>query len=399
MKLNILVINAGSSSLKYQLIDVDSKVAIAKGVCDRIGINESFLKQTNGDGEPLVIQKQLDNHTDAMELLLDTLVNKDYGVISGISEISAVGHRVVHGGEKFNKSVLIDDKVMAAIKDCSELAPLHNPSNLVGIEVCGRLMPNVPQVAVFDTAFHQTMPEYAYIYAIPYQLYKEHGIRRYGFHGTSHRYVCERYAEIVGKDVSELKLISCHLGNGSSIAAVKYGEVVDTSMGFTPVAGLPMGTRCGDIDPAILLYLMDKENMSMEEVNDCINKKSGMLGVSEVSSDFRDIDKAEENGNANAKLALDIFEYSVKKYIGSYSAVMNGVDGIIFTAGVGENNPAVREGVLAGLDYLGVNFDVDKNNETRGEEVELSTETSKVKVYVIPTNEELEIANQVLELL
>lgn len=329
--MKILVINAGSSSLKYQLIDMDTENVMAKGLCERISIDGSKLNHTPGDGDKVVIEKPMKDHADAINMVIDALVSKEHGVIADMSEITAVGHRVVHGGELFSKSVVITDEVKKAIESCNDLAPLHNPANLIGITACEKVMPGVPQVAVFDTAFHQTMPKEAYMYAIPYKYYENYKVRRYGFHGTSHRYVTQRAAAMLGKKPEELKIITCHLGNGSSITAVKNGESVDTTMGFTPLAGVPMGTRSGDIDPAILQFIMNKENIDIDKMNSILNKESGVLGVSELSSDFRDLSAAGEAGNEKAKLAEDMFIYSVKKCIGEYAVAMGGVDAIVFT--------------------------------------------------------------------
>lgn len=389
--MKILVINCGSSSLKYQLIESKDGNVLAKGLAERIGINDSLLTH-NANGEKIKIKKDMKDHKDAIKLVLDALVNSDYGVIKDMSEIDAVGHRVVHGGEYFTSSVLITDDVLKAITDCIELAPLHNPANIEGIKACKQIMPDVPMVAVFDTAFHQTMPDYAYLYPIPYEYYTKYKIRRYGFHGTSHKYVSQRAAEILNKPIESLKIITCHLGNGSSIAAVKNGKSVDTSMGFTPLEGLAMGTRSGSIDPSIISYLMEKENITAEEVVNILNKKSGVYGISGISSDFRDLeDAAFKNGNKRAQLALNVFAYRVKKTIGSYAAAMGGVDVIVFTAGIGENGPEVREFILDGLEFLGFKLDKDKNN-VRGKEAIISTADSKVYVMVVPTNEEYMIA-------
>ncbi|MDI3478278.1 MAG: acetate kinase [Thermoanaerobacterium sp.] len=389
--MKILVINCGSSSLKYQLIESKDGNVLAKGLAERIGINDSLLTH-NANGEKIKIKKDMKDHKDAIKLVLDALVNSDYGVIKDMSEIDAVGHRVVHGGEYFTSSVLINDDVLKAITDCIELAPLHNPANIEGIKACKQIMPDVPMVAVFDTAFHQTMPDYAYLYPIPYEYYTKYKIRKYGFHGTSHKYVSQRAAEILNKPIESLKIITCHLGNGSSIAAVKNGKSVDTSMGFTPLEGLAMGTRSGSIDPSIISYLMEKENITAEEVVNILNKKSGVYGISGISSDFRDLeDAAFKNGNKRAQLALNVFAYRVKKTIGSYAAAMGGVDVIVFTAGIGENGPEVREFILDGLEFLGFKLDKDKNN-VRGKEAIISTADSKVYVMVVPTNEEYMIA-------
>jgi acetate kinase len=391
--MKILVINAGSSSLKYQLIDTTENKVLAKGLCERIGINDSKLtyKPAGKDGFELV--KDMKDHTDAIKLVLDALVDKDHGVISDMSEIDAVGHRVVHGGEKFAKSVLLTDEVLETIESLNDLAPLHNPANLMGIRACRAIMPNTPMVGVFDTAFHQTMPAEAYIYALPYEAYTEHMVRRYGFHGTSHNYVTLRAIEMLGKPAEETKIITCHLGNGSSVAAIKGGKCIDTSMGLTPLEGLPMGTRTGDIDPAIVGYLMKKLGLDLKEMDTYMNKKSGMLGISGVSSDFRDLGAAAADGSKRAALALDVFAYRVKKYIGAYAAALNGVDAIVFTAGVGENDKGMRARILEGLDYLGVDVDFEYNSSCpRGEEVVISKPESRVKVFVIPTDEELMIA-------
>ncbi len=387
--MKILVINAGSSSLKYQFIDMDSMDVIAKGLCERIGI-DGRLKHTPAGKDTIVLDKDMKNHTDAIGFVIDALTDKEHGVISSMDEISAVGHRVVHGGELFSESVIIDEGVKKSIEECIELAPLHNPANLTGIIACENVIPHAKQVAVFDTAFHQTMPKEAYLYALPYEYYTQHKIRRYGFHGTSHKYVTGRAAELLGKPVEELKLITLHLGNGSSLAAVNGGKSVDTSMGFTPLAGLVMGTRSGDIDPAIVSFIAEKENLSVKEVSDILNKKSGVQGVSGVSSDFRDLDAA-AGENERAKLALDMFSYSLKKFIGQYIAVMNGVDALVFTAGIGENNVELREQIAKELSFFGLSIDTEKN-KIRGKDMDISAPDAKVKTLVIPTNEELMIA-------
>ncbi len=393
----ILVINTGSSSLKYQLIDMKNEAVLAKGLCDRIGIESSFIKHTKTGSDTIVIDIDMTNHKAAIKEVIKVLTDPKTGVISDMSEISAVGHRVVHGGEKFHDSVIIDEKVMKAIQDCVDIAPLHNPPNITGIEACRQIMPKTPMVAVFDTAFHQTMPKYAYIYALPYEIYEKHSVRKYGFHGTSHKYVAQRAAAILGKPIEKLKLISCHLGNGASICAVEFGKSVETSMGYTPLDGLAMGTRCGSLDPAVVKFLMENEKMNPKEIDEYLNKKSGVLGISGVSSDFRDLDAAVEEGNERAKLALDIFCYRVKKYIGEYAAVMNGVDAVIFTAGIGENNPYVRAEATNDMDYLGVKIDPEKN-KVRGAETDISAADAKVRTLVIPTNEELAIARETLRL-
>ena len=390
--MKVLVINAGSSSLKYQLLDTDSQNVLAKGLCERIGIDGKFTYKAPGKETIDAKDVAMPTHSEAIQAVLDALVDPVGGVISSMSEIDAVGHRVVHGGETFAGSVKIDGKVMAALEECIPLAPLHNPANITGIKACTAVMgPDVPQVAVFDTAFHQTMPPVAYTYALPYEYYEKDKVRRYGFHGTSHKYVTQRAADMLGKPIEHLRLISCHLGNGSSIAAVKGGKSVDTSMGFTPLAGVPMGTRSGDLDAGILEYLMNKHGYDVKEMLNVLNKKSGVQGVSGVSSDFRDLSAAAGQGNRQAALALDLFAYSVKKYIGSYAAAMGGVDAIIFTAGVGENDGACRMAIASGLEFMGVRMDPDAN-AVRGKEAVISAIDSKVKVLLIPTNEELMIA-------
>ncbi|MFY9177049.1 MAG: acetate kinase [Caldicoprobacterales bacterium] len=396
--MKILVINAGSSSLKYQLINMQDESVLAKGNVERIGLPEPLLKHTPQGKDAIEIPGDFKNHVEAIKKVIELLTDKEHGVIESMDEIAAVGHRVVHGGEQFSRSVVIDDEVMKAIEANIELAPLHNPANIMGINACRNVMPNTPMVAVFDTAFHQTMPEKAYMYAIPYDTYKNYGIRRYGFHGTSHKYVSQKAAEFLGKPLESLKIITCHLGNGSSIAAVDGGKSVDTSMGFTPLEGLPMGTRSGSLDPAILSYMMEKKNLSYEEVNKILNRESGMLGLSGLSSDFRDLHKAAAEGNKRAQMALDVFNYEVKKYIGAYAAAMGGVDCIVFTAGVGENTPRVRAESCSGLEFMGVKIDKERNESVK-KEGEINTDDSKVKVLVIPTNEELMIARETMELI
>ncbi len=395
--MNILVINTGSSSLKYQLIDTKNERLLAKGLCDRIGIDNPILKHTKTGSDPVIIECDMKNHEIALNEVAKALTDKKIGVIGDMSEISAVGHRVVHGGEEFKESVIIDERVMKTIWNCVELAPLHNPPNITGIEACRKIMPGKPMVAVFDTAFHQTMPRYAYLYALPYEIYEKYGVRKYGFHGTSHKYVSQRAAVILGRPLSDLNLITCHLGNGASICAVKGGKSVDTSMGFTPLAGLAMGTRSGTIDPAVISYLMDKEKMSIKEINDYLNKKSGVLGISGVSSDFRDIQAAADMGNERAALAIEIFCYRVKKYIGEYSAVLGGADAVIFTAGIGENNSIIRGKTMQGLEYLGATIDLMKN-KVKGAEIDISAADATVKTLVVPTNEELMIARDTFAL-
>ena len=389
--MKILVINAGSSSLKYQLLDPEKQQVLAKGLCERIGIDGRFTYKPEGKEPIKDAEVAMPTHSEAIQTVLNALVDPTNGVISSMDEIDAVGHRVVHGGEKFAKSVLITDEVMAAIEECNPLAPLHNPANIIGIKACQTLMPKTPMVAVFDTAFHQTMPALAYTYALPYEFYTEDKVRRYGFHGTSHKYVTARAAAMLGKPIQELKLISCHLGNGSSITAVDGGKSVDTSMGFTPLAGLPMGTRSGDLDAGILEYLMHKHGYDIDKMLNILNKKSGVEGISGVSSDFRDLETAAKEGNDRAQLALDVFAYSVKKLIGSYAAAMGGVDAVIFTAGVGENDPGTRAKAVAGLEFMGIQIDPEKNN-VRGKEVDVAAAGSRARVLVIPTNEELMIA-------
>ncbi|MBZ4663801.1 MAG: acetate kinase [Caloramator sp.] len=395
--MKVLVINCGSSSLKYQLINMENEKVMAKGLVERIGIEGSQLKHQPEGMDKIVVEKPMKDHKDAIKVVLDALLDENYGVIKNMNEISAVGHRVVHGGEKYSGSVLITEDVMKVLEECTHLAPLHNPPNIIGINACKDLMPQTPMVAVFDTAFHQTMPKHVYMYALPYELYEKHGIRRYGFHGTSHKYVSKVAAEQVGKDIKDLKIITCHLGNGASVAAIDGGKSVDTSMGFTPLEGLAMGTRCGDIDPAIVTFLQKEENLSYEEVNNIMNKKSGVLGISGVSSDFRDIENAAFDGNERAQLALDVFHYKVKKYIGAYTAAMGGLDVLVFTAGLGENSPETRFEVCKNMEYLGIKVDAEKN-KVRGRIQEISTEDSKVKVFVIPTNEELMIARDTVEI-
>ena len=397
--MKVLVINCGSSSLKYQLIDSDTEDVLAKGLVERIGIEGSVLTHRPAGKDKVVIETPMEDHNIAVKLVIDALVDKNHGVISDLSEIDAVGHRVVHGGEKFDKAVLIDKGVKKDIEELSALAPLHNPANLIGINACEKNMPGVPQAAVFDTAFHQTMPKRAYMYGLPYEYYENYKVRRYGFHGTSHDYVSARAAELIGKDRKELRIVVCHLGNGASISAVKNGKCVDTSMGLTPLEGLIMGTRSGDLDPAILAYIGEKEGLSAAEVNTVLNKKSGILGLSGgVSSDFRDIAAAIDAGNEKARTALETYNYRVAKYIASYAVAMQGIDVIAFTAGVGENNYDVRSAVCDHLAFMGVKVDKEKF-KTHGEEVIASTKDSAITVMVVPTNEELAIARQTIALL
>lgn len=395
--MNILVINCGSSSLKFQLINSDTEAVLAKGLCERIGIDGRLVYQPAG-GEKEITEAAMPSHKQAIQMVLDALMNEKTGVIKSLSEVGAVGHRVVHGGEKFASSVVLTDEVLKAIEECNDLAPLHNPANLIGISACRELMPDTPMVGVFDTAFHQTMPKKAYLYGLPYEYYEKYKVRRYGFHGTSHSYVSKRAAEFLGRDYNSTKTIVCHLGNGSSLSAVKNGECVDTSMGLTPLEGLVMGTRSGDIDPAIMEYIAKKENLDIAGVMNVLNKKSGVYGLSNyLSSDFRDLENAQAEGNEYAAIARDVFVYRVAKYIGAYAAAMNGVDVIAFTAGVGENDGPVRKAICDYLGYLGISID-DEANSQRGRELVLSTPDSKVKVLLIPTNEELAIARETLAL-
>ncbi len=396
--MKVLVINCGSSSLKYQLIDTEAEDVMAVGICERIGIDGSQIKHTPTGGEKIVKVEPMPTHDRAVELVIEALTDKEVGVISSLDEINAIGHRLVHGGEKFAQSTLITDEVIAAVEECNDLAPLHNPANLIGVNACKKIMPDVPMVGVFDTAFHQTMPAKAFLYAIPYEYYEKYAIRRYGFHGTSHDYVSKRTYDVAGLDQDNSKVIVCHLGNGASITAVLDGKSVDTSMGMTPLEGLIMGTRSGSIDPAILEFIMNKENKTMEEVQDILNKKSGVYGLSGVSSDFRDLEKARNQGNERAITTLEVYCYRVARFIGSYVAAMNGVDAITFTAGVGENDPVVRKQVCEYLGFLGVEIDDEKNSK-REDEMIITTEDSKVKVCVIATNEELAIARETVALL
>jgi len=395
--MNVLVINCGSSSLKYQLINMENEDVLAKGLAERIGLDGVIKHQAEGK-EEVKLDDKLNNHKDAIKVVLDLLVDEKVGAIKSLDEIDVVGHRVVHGGEKFAGSVIINDEVIAAMEECIDLAPLHNPPNITGIKACQELMPNVTMTGVFDTAFHQTMSKKAYIYPLPYELYEELGVRKYGFHGTSHKYVANRVAELIGEDIEDLKIVTCHLGNGASATAIRGGKSVDTSMGLTPLEGLAMGTRSGSIDPAIITFLMNKKKMTIDEVDELLNKKSGVLGISGVSNDFRDIEKAAEEGNERAQLALDKFYYIVKKYIASYTAAMGGIDVLVFTAGLGENSIEARRAICEDLEYLGIEID-DENNNVRGKEQLISKEGKKVKVYVIPTNEELMIAREAIEIL
>ena len=396
--MKILVLNCGSSSLKYQLIDMSNEEVLCVGLVERIGIEGSILKQEKDGVEgKLIVEQPMKNHQDAIKLVLDAVVDTQYGGVKDIKEVEAVGHRVVHGGEKFASSVLITDEVKSALQECIELAPLHNPANIMGIEACEAILPGVPMVGVFDTAFHQTMPKSSYLYGLPHELYTKYGVRRYGFHGTSHRYVTQRAAAMLGKNVEDCKIITCHLGNGASLAAVDGGKSVDTSMGFTPLEGLIMGTRCGDIDAAILPFLMEKEGLDAKGLSDLMNKKSGVYGMTGISSDFRDIEDAASQNNELAQVALESYAKRVKKYIGAYAAEMNGVDAVVFTAGVGENGIDMRADIMDNMDFLGMKLDKEAN-KVRGKERVISTEDSKVKILLIPTNEELMIARDTLEL-
>lgn len=393
----IFVVNCGSSSIKYQLLNMNGEQVLAKGLIERIGMEGSVLKHTPTGKYTVDISAEIPDHSVGIQMALDALTNEEYGVIDSMDEIDAVGHRVVHGGERFTDSVLISDDVLNGIEACAEIAPLHNPPNLYGIKACMRLMYNTPQVAVFDTAFHQAMPKVAYLYGLPYEMYVKYGLRRYGFHGTSHKYVAQQAAEMMGEHMSDLRFITCHLGNGASIAAIKYGKSIDTSMGYTPLEGLVMGTRSGEIDPAIIPFLMEKENMNAQQIDDYLNRRSGILGISGLSSDFRDLESAANRGDERSQLAIDIFAYKVKKYIGGYVAAMGGVDAIIFTAGLGENSPFMRDKICNGLEYLGTRIDPELN-KLRGKQMEISIKRARVKIFVIPTNEELVIARDTLNI-
>lgn len=396
--MKVLVLNCGSSSIKYKLYDMNGQKELASGGIEKIGLPDSFLKFTLSDGSKQVITQEIKEHTAGIELILKTLTDAKYGAIKSLDQIDAVGHRVVHGGDKFCSSVVINQEVIDKIEECVDLAPLHNPANLKGIFAIQKILPKVPQVAVFDTSFHQTMPSYAYIYALPYDYYEKYGVRRYGFHGTSHRYVAKRGCEFLGLDLENSRIITAHIGNGGSITAIKNGKSIDTSMGMTPVEGLMMGSRSGSVDPGVLTYLMEKENLSTRQINDIINKKSGLVGVSGVSSDMRDIENAIEQGNERARLAMDMYFYYILKYVSGYIAVLGGVDAIIFTGGVGENQPIMRQYVCDSLAFLGVDFNNELNDRIKGRETELTFPNSKVRVAVIPTNEELAIAIDTEEL-
>ncbi|MBO5426633.1 MAG: acetate kinase [Lachnospiraceae bacterium] len=394
--MKVLVINCGSSSLKYQLIDSDTEQVMAKGICERIKLDGTLTHQATGK-EKINIDAPMPDHSAAVKIVLEKLIDEEVGAIKSLDDINAIGHRVVHGGEKFSSSALIDDEVLAAIEECNDLAPLHNPANLIGIRACKELMPGVPQVAVFDTAFHQTMPAHAYIYGLPYEYYEKYKVRRYGFHGTSHSFVSKRTAELLGKDIKDTKIVVCHLGGGASICAVEGGKSIDTTMGLTPLEGITMGTRSGNIDPAIIEFIANKEGKSVPEIMNILNKESGVLGISGKSSDFRDLNKGIAEGNVRCDIAMNVFCYQAAKFIGGYVAAMNGVDAVVFTAGVGENDPLVRKLTCDRLAFLGVSID-DEANKLRGEEVRISDDTSKVPVYVVPTNEELAIARETVAL-
>lgn len=396
--MKILVLNCGSSSVKYKLLDMESNEELGSGGVEKIGMKGSFLKHKRKDGQKVMLKGEILEHQTAVEYILGVLTSQKHGAVESLEEINAVGHRVVHGGEKFNSSVLITDDVIQKIVECIDIAPLHNPPNLAGINAINELLPNVPQVAVFDTAFHQTMPEYAYMYGIPYSLYTKYGIRRYGFHGTSHRYVSQRACDFLGLDCTKTKMITAHIGNGASVTAIENGKSVDTSMGFTPIEGLMMGTRSGDVDLGVVTFLMEKETIGSASVSTLFNKHSGVLGISGLSSDMRDIENAIANGNERAKLALEMYEYRIKKYIGSYIAALNGVDVIVFTGGVGENQTGTRQKVCESLSFMGIKIDKELNAASRGKEVLLSTPDSTVKVVVIPTDEEFMIASDTLEI-
>ncbi len=396
--MKVLVLNCGSSSIKYKLFDMDHKEVIAQGGIEKIGLKGSFLKLTLPSGDKKVLEKDIPEHTAGVEFILHTLIDAEYGAIKSLDEINAVGHRMVHGGEKFSESVLLTQEVLDAFTACNDLAPLHNPANLKGVNAISEILPNVPQVGVFDTAFHQTMPEHAYLYAVPYELYQKYGIRRYGFHGTSHRYVSQRVCEFLGVNPQGKRIITCHIGNGASITAVKDGKCIDTSMGLTPLEGLVMGTRSGDIDAGAITFLMEKENLDAAGISDLLNKKSGVLGISGVSSDMRELEAAVAEGNKMAILAEEIYFYRIKKYIGAYAAALGGVDIIVFTGGVGENQESCRNGACKGLEYMGIRLDAEKN-KVRGKELVISTDDSQVKVVVIPTDEELMIASDTMNIL
>ncbi|KGL48241.1 Acetate kinase [Porphyromonas cangingivalis] len=396
--MKILVLNCGSSSVKYKLYEMPAKDVLAQGVVEKLGLKDSFLKMTLPNGEKVVLEKEMPEHTSAVEFILENLTSPQYGCIKSFDEINAVGHRLVHGGEAFKESVLITDEVIAKVNECIDLAPLHNPPNLKGIDAIKKLLPSIPQVGVFDTAFQQSMEPHAFMYALPYRVYEKYGVRRYGFHGTSHRYVSKRACEILGKDYNNARIITCHIGNGASMNAIKNGKVIDTTMGLTPTEGLMMGTRCGDVDPGALAFIMGKENLNVEGFSNLINKESGVFGVSGISSDMRDIENAIESGNERAKLAMDMYNHRIKKYIGAFMAELGGCDIIIFTGGVGENQTSTREIVCAGMEYCGIELDNELNAKTRGKEIVISKPSSKVTVMIVPTDEELMIATDTLTL-
>ena len=397
--MKILVLNCGSSSIKYKLFDMTTKEVIAQGGIEKIGLKGSFLKLTLPNGEKKILEKDIPEHTVGVEFILNTLINPEYGAIKSLDEINAVGHRMVHGGERFSESVLLNKEVLEAFAACNDLAPLHNPANLKGVNAVSAILPNIPQVGVFDTAFHQTMPDYAYMYAIPHELYEKYGVRRYGFHGTSHRYVSKRVCEFLGVNPVGQKIITCHIGNGGSIAAIKDGKCMDTTMGLTPLEGLMMGTRSGDIDPSAVLSIMKKEGLTPDEMSDLLNKKSGVLGISGISSDIREVEAGIEAGDEHAKLAMEMYDYRIKKYVGAYAAAMGGVDIVVITAGVREHQWDVRRGAVHGLEFMGIELDEEKNRKNCGEEEIISTPASKVKVVVVPTDEELLIASDTLDLI
>lgn len=396
--MKILVLNCGSSSVKYKLYEMPAKDVLAQGVVEKLGLKDSFLKMTLPNGEKVVLEKEMPEHTSAVEFILENLTSLQYGCIKSFDEINAVGHRLVHGGEAFKESVLITDEVIAKVNECIDLAPLHNPPNLKGIDAIKKLLPTIPQVGVFDTAFQQSMEPHAFMYALPYRVYEKYGVRRYGFHGTSHRYVSKRACEILGKDYNNTRIITCHIGNGASMNAIKNGKVIDTTMGLTPTEGLMMGTRCGDVDPGALAFIMGKENLNVEGFSNLINKESGVFGVSGISSDMRDIENAIEAGNERAKLAMDMYNHRIKKYVGSFMAELGGCDIIIFTGGVGENQTSTREIVCADMEYCGIELDNELNAKTRGKEIVISKPSSKVTVMIVPTDEELMIATDTLAL-
>ncbi len=396
--MKILVLNCGSSSIKYKLYNMDDESVLAQGGVERIGLDEAFLKLTLPNGEKKTLMHDMPDHKEGVNFVFQTLLSPEYGAIKSLDEIDAVGHRIVQGGDLFEKSCLVDQKVEDGIESLCDLAPVHNAGHLKGIRAVDHLMPTVPQVTVFDNAFHSTMPDYAYLYAVPYELYEKYHVRRYGFHGTSHRYVSHRVAELMGKDIKDLKIVTCHIGNGASVAAIKDGKVMDTSMGLTPLAGVMMGSRSGDIDASAVTYIMDKLGLKPQEMADFLNKKSGVLGITGISSDMRDVENAAKEGNEKAILALKMYNYRIKKYIGAYAAAMGGVDTIVFTAGVGENQTSMREEACAGLEFLGIKIDKEKNAGIRGKEAEISTPDSRVKVFVIPTDEEIVIARDTMEL-